>query len=132
MMISPFSSIGCDIEEIDRFLLDREKDAAFLERIFTRDELEYCFSYQNPAPHLAARFCAKEAVVKALCSVGNKPVEYRRIEVINLPSGVPVVSIHPEDSSGEVGYTIQVSLSHCRTTAMAVAVILRNEIRYQE
>lgn len=120
------TAIGCDIEEIDRFCLDREEDARFLTRIFTQSELEYCYSFQHPAPHLAVRFCAKEAVVKALCSIGMKPLEYRCIEIRNHATGVPFVTIRDLESCERwADYCIKISLSHSKTTAMAVAIITR-------
>ncbi|MFH0966485.1 MAG: holo-ACP synthase [Methanobacteriota archaeon] len=118
------TGIGCDIEDIDRFSLDRTKDTRFLKRVFTESELDYCFSFQHPASHLAARFCAKEAIVKALCSFGRDPVNYAQIEIGNHPSGVPFATIQPKtESNADQGYEIQLSLSHCKTTAMAVAII---------
>ena len=126
MISSPETGVGCDIEEIERFSLDRIKDARFLERVFTHTELDYCFSFQYPAPHLAARFCGKEAVVKALCSIGRGPIDYKRIEIVNQPSGVPFVTIWPDEESNiDTGHEIRLSLSHCKTTAMAIAIIVR-------
>jgi len=120
------TGIGCDVEEIDRFSLDRSCDAAYLQRIFTSTELEYCYSFHHPAPHLAARFCAKEAVVKALSSVGGDPVDYRNIEIEKKPSGVPYVTIHSEDTINPGNrYDICLSISHCNTTAMAVVLITK-------
>ena len=54
-------AIGVDIEDIERF---KGKSDAFLDRVFTPLELEYCNKFNHPESHLAARFCAKEAVVK--------------------------------------------------------------------
>ena len=56
-------AIGVDIEDIERF---KGKSEEFLHRVFTDLELEYCLKFSKPESHLAARFCAKEAVVKAL------------------------------------------------------------------
>jgi holo-[acyl-carrier protein] synthase len=125
-IIQHTTGIGCDIEEIERFCLDRNSDAAFLQRIFTSPEIEYCYSFQHPAPHLAARFCAREAVVKALSSVGDDQVDYRNIEINKYPSGVPYVTIHPEEPTNPgKKYDICLTISHCNTTAMAVVLITR-------
>ncbi|MDD1727965.1 MAG: hypothetical protein LUQ50_02710 [Methanospirillum sp.] len=51
-MSSQTTGIGCDVEEIDRFCLDRDNDAAFLQRVLTSSELEYCYSFHHPAPIL--------------------------------------------------------------------------------
>ena len=53
-----------------------ENDFHFLNKIYTENELDYCFSNAQPARHLAARFCAKEAVVKALSNILNKNLSY--------------------------------------------------------
>ena len=115
--------IGCDIEETGRFRLDRTKDAKFLSRFFTTAELDYCFSFRDPAPHLAARYCAKEAVEKALSASGEKPVDYGDIEIGNHSSGAPFITILAKKKRLNKKYTIQVSMSHCRTTAMATAIV---------
>ena len=58
-------AIGVDIESISRFKnLKRDKSRHFLEKIFTQNELNYCFSKKVPSPHLAVRFAAKEAAEK--------------------------------------------------------------------
>lgn len=114
--------IGCDIEEINRFYLDKTTDEKFLNRIFTPAELDYCYSFQNPAPHLACRFCAKEAVVKALCSIGQKSPLYQCIEIGNYPDGVPFVTIlGSSDNRRNKRFFINICLSHSETMAMAVA-----------
>ena len=68
--------IGTDIESVDRFKkLDRSEHRIFLERVFTREEIDYSYSKDSPAAHLAARFAAKEAAVKALSTFTKKPME---------------------------------------------------------
>ncbi len=126
MNLLPRIGLGCDIEEIERFFLDPVQDIAFLRRVFTPAEIEYCYTFQSPAPHLAARFCAKEAVIKALGSLGEEPVPYHLIEISRLSSGAPVVTIHAETLIEQTRYShyhFQTSLSHSRTTAMAVVLI---------
>ena len=57
--------LGVDIEDIDRFRkLDLYEDKGFFSKIYTGDEISYCFSKDSPAQHLAVRFAGKEAVVK--------------------------------------------------------------------
>lgn len=115
--------IGCDVEEIERFNLNQDTDKAFLNRIFTPLEQTYCFSFSSPAPHLAGKFCAKEAVVKALYQASMKIPEYHHIEIQNGPSGVPFVS--DSDKIEDLGKTfiIHISISHCASCAMAVAIV---------
>ena len=111
-------SIGTDIEQISRFQ-DKplEKDAHFLNRIFTPSELEYCFSHGIPAQHLCARFCAKEAIVKALSDFEIKDVFYGDIEISNLQSGKPCAKIQKYPD-----VKIKLSLSHTKDTAICVAI----------
>ena len=86
--------IGADIESITRFKrLDRKKDAVFLGKIFSKRELDYCFSKQKPYLHLAARFSGKEAVIKAINSLRKKAPSLNKIEILNNPSGLPQVSL---------------------------------------
>lgn len=111
--------IGTDIESVDRFVqLDRSSHRAFLERIFTQDELNYCFSKKFPAPHLAARFCGKEAVIKALSEVGIKElIPHHAIEIVREESGVPRIKVDKD-----LSLTIHVSLSHSKDRAIAFAI----------
>ena len=113
-------SIGVDIEDISRFRgLTREKDKRFLSRIFTDKELDYCFSRANTEQHLAGRFTAKEAVIKALNALGKEKLNYREIEVLNDESGTPVISILKE---GFRNIQASLSLSHTKKTAIAFTI----------
>jgi len=114
--------IGTDIESIDRFAeVDCTKDSAFLNKVFTSRELEYCFSRGTAAPHLAARYAGKEAVVKALTSVGKANLEYKEIEILNNENGVPAVRI---SDTGFHDLQVYLSLSHCADKAIAFAVVM--------
>ena len=108
------TAVGCDVEEISRF--ENKKDA-FLKRIYTPAELDYCLSKKFPAKHLAVRYCAKEAVVKALFSLGIKNVFYADIDVVRAENGVPSIKLL---KNIETNIDFSVSLSHSKTTAMAV------------
>lgn len=116
--------VGVDVEDIGRFAgLRRVKDAAFLRKIFTVRELDYCFSKKDPAPHLAARFSAKEALVKALHGLGVSRISLAEIEIVNGRGSVPRVVLKRDVKALE-GYRIEVSLSHSATVAIAFALIL--------
>lgn len=113
--------VGVDIEDVERFSkLRRIRDKLFLQKIFTARELDYCFSKNNPAPHLAARFCAKEAVVKALNSLGKSNMPYSGIEIMKLSRGVPYVRFLRENN----GLRVEISLSHTKNIALALALAL--------
>lgn len=112
-------NIGVDIENIDRFkTLNLTKDTNFLKKVFTKKELEYCFSKTNPAQHLAARFAGKEAVIKAL-KTHNKPIRYNEIEIINRKK-VPLVRI-----KNTKNIKAKISLSHCKEKAIAFAIAMK-------
>lgn len=108
--------IGVDIEDISRF---KDKEQAFYERIFTKLELDYCFSKKNPAPHLAARFCAKEAVFKALSSAGINNIVITQIEIYNDKNLCPRVRFLNSDLRCKV----DLSLSHEKEKAIAFAML---------
>ncbi len=85
--------IGNDIIGIDRIraVLIRYPER-FLNRIFTLDEQKYCLKYRDPAPRLAGRFAAKEAIVKALGTGFSQGLSWLDIEIHNDLTGKPVVS----------------------------------------
>ncbi len=106
-------AIGVDIEDIERF---KGKSEDFLNRVFTDVELEYCLKYSKPESHLAARFCAKEAVVKALTALNIENISYKDIEVFHNEKHCPQIRIlKPIDKK----IIFQLSLSHDRTKAIA-------------
>lgn len=75
--------IGTDIEEVQRFEnMSEPSFTAFLKRNFTKNELDYCLSKDAPAPHLAARYAGKEAVIKALFSLDITHIFYPTIEIV--------------------------------------------------
>ena len=116
-------AIGTDIEEINRFEnRTLENDKNFLDKIFTAKELEYSFKTGIPAQHLCARFCAKEAIVKALSNFKIKDVFYSDIEILRHEDGAPYTKIQKYPD-----LDIQISLSHCKTYATAVAFIIYND-----
>ncbi len=117
-------SIGTDIEEIERFNnKSKDTDKNFLNRIFTQKELDYCYSKKVYAPSLCARFCAKEAVVKALSALNIHDVFYGDIEILNNDCGMPFASI-----SKYPDIKVKISLSHSKKYAQAVAIICLEKI----
>ncbi len=111
-------AVGIDIEDINRFeKYSVDRNNRFLTKIFTKSEIDYCFSYKAPAKHLAARYCAKEACVKALTKLGIKDVYYNEIEVYRDTFGG--VSIRILNNKKYTKIMLQVSLSHSKDTAAA-------------
>jgi len=114
--------VGLDLLEIDRLERALARRPRLEARLFTPDERAYAAASGRPAQHLAARFCAKEAVSKAL---GMDVLRPREIEVVRGPAGEPLVALHGEAAAraGALGVSVHLSLTHTGTTAAAVAVL---------
>jgi holo-[acyl-carrier protein] synthase len=119
---------GIDIVSIPRFSkVWKRWGSRFLERIFTEQEIEYCLSKPYPEEHLAARFAAKESVLKALSQAKtNYAIVWRCIEIIKESSGKP--NIRLKDKRDLLGFRmgkdiIHLSISHCKEYAVAGAVL---------
>ena len=123
--------IGVDIIELERIgKAWNHYGEAFLKRFLTSGEIDYCLKKRDPVPSIAGRFAAKEALVKAMGTGISGPVHWKSFEVINDSLGKPVVHIH-----GMVAGSVrsaQVSISHDRHSAVAMAMVVRKEtgIRY--
>jgi holo-[acyl-carrier protein] synthase len=120
------AGVGTDIVAVRRIAaLMRARGTVFLERWFTTPEIDYCASKAVPSRHFAARFAAKEAVVKALPMTWDGPLPWRSIEIVNDPRGVPTVRLSGAFllAAMRAGVAeVQVSLSHCDEYATAVAL----------
>jgi holo-[acyl-carrier protein] synthase len=115
--------VGLDLLEIARLERALERRPRLAERLFTDGERAYAAGRARPGQHLAARFCAKEAVAKALALTGWS---FRDIEVVSDAEGAPGVILHGDAAAraGELGVTqVRVSLTHTRTDAGAVAIL---------
>jgi holo-[acyl-carrier protein] synthase len=125
--VAVIGGLGTDIVAVTRIAtLMRARGAVFLERWFTAREIGYCSRKAAPARHFAARFAAKEAVVKALPLAWDGPLPWRSIEIINDPRGVPSASLSGAilDAASKAGVgDIMVSLSHCDEYATAIALV---------
>jgi holo-[acyl-carrier protein] synthase len=118
--------VGVDLCEVDRMRRTLARTPGFAGRVFTQAEQDYCRRARDPAERFAARFAAKEAVLKAL-SAGLGACPFRDIEVVRARSGAPAVVLHGAAAGlaaerGVAGW--RVSLTHTRTTAEAVAIAL--------
>lgn len=124
--------IGIDVVEVDRIEAAIEKQGqAFLDRLFTEREKEYCAKQKRPGMHYAARFAAKEAVSKALGTGIGGSASWLEIEVLRSESGAPTIFFHGKAAdfiAAEGVGSVQVSLSHARDYAAANAVAIRHEV----
>ena len=116
--------IGCDIIEIER-IARAIKSESFIRRVFTAEEAAYCQRRgQQAAASFAARFAAKEAVLKAL-GTGLREGSLQEIAVDNDGLGKPLVQLsgHFAMLSRQLGVkNIQISLSHSRDFAVAYVI----------
>ena len=113
--------IGIDLLEIDRLEAALERRPRLAARLFTEGELSYAAAKARPGEHLAARFCAKEAVAKALALEGWA---FRDVEVVST-SGAPAVRLTgaAAERARELGGAPRISLTHTERTAGAVAIL---------
>ena len=113
-------SVGVDLLEIDRLERALARRPRLAERLFTEGERAYAAGRARPGQHLAARFCAKEAVAKAL---GLAAWSFRDIEVLG-GDAPPQVRLHgaAAQRAAELGVEVQISLTHTRRDAAAVAM----------
>ena len=125
-MTGRVGGIGLDLLEIVRLERALQRHPGLARRVFSEGELAYASARARPARHLAARFCAKEAVGKAL---GMAAWEFSDIEVVSPPGGgAPAVALHGAVArrAAELGATVRISLTHTNGQAGAVAIIERD------
>lgn len=120
--------VGVDIVDISRIEEAVQTFESFLERVYTQEEINYCYKRIKPHPSLAARFAAKEAMIKAIPT--DEPIPLKDIEVVVSESGRP--SIRPgkalKDELERSGITnIHLSLSHEKTFAIAYCVVEKTD-----
>ena len=115
------AGIGIDLLEIGRLERALERRPRLAERLFTAGELAQARSRRRPGRHLAARFAAKEAAVKAL---GGGTLAPREIEVTGGGRKAPQLRLHGRAAAvaGARGVELQVSLTHSQELAAAAVV----------
>ena len=115
-----------DLCEIDRMRAALDRTPSLRPRLFTDDEQTYCDRRSDPTERYAARFAAKEAVMKAM-GVGVGACKWREIEVATADSGAPSVLLHGgarrlADERG-IGQW-RLTMTHTSSVAEAIAVAL--------
>jgi len=91
----PIRGIGVDVVKVERLVRALERFGERMERrLFTAGELAYCRTFQDPLPHLAARFAAKEAASKALGTGMSQGVAWKDFEVIQPGGRQPRLELH--------------------------------------
>lgn len=118
--------LGNDILEIQRIREAIEQHGEkFLQRLFTSREQEYCLKHADAIPHFAARFSAKEAIVKALGSGFGQDASWLDIEILNDPLGKPEVFFSDKIKSRFNQPQVLLSISHCNELVSTVAVRIK-------
>jgi holo-[acyl-carrier protein] synthase len=113
--------VGLDLLEIDRLERALQRRPRLAQRLFTAAEREHASRWARPARHLAARFCAKEAVAKAL---RLSAWSFQEIEIVATGRGPEVrVTGSVADRVRQLGVRVHVSLTHGREIAAAVAAL---------
>jgi holo-[acyl-carrier protein] synthase len=119
---SVVGGVGIDLLDVDRLEQALRRRPGLARRLFTDGERAYAEGKARPAMHLAARFCAKEAVAKALELRVWGPQD---VEVVGGGDGPPSVRLsgHAAARAQELGVAVRISLTHTRATAGAVAML---------
>jgi holo-[acyl-carrier protein] synthase len=114
--------IGIDMLEIDRLERALQRRPRLAERLFTPGERAYAANKARPGQHLAARFCAKEAVAKAL---GLEAWAFQDVELV-ATGAAPEVRLGGAAAARaeQLGREVAVSLTHTETTAGAAAILI--------
>ncbi|KAJ2162100.1 fatty acid synthase alpha subunit Lsd1 [Coemansia sp. RSA 552] len=130
-LAAPGSGIGVDIEFIEDINIENDW---YIDRNFTQREQAYCRSQPNPHASFAGRWCAKEAVIKAVSSLNlarakvwtqGAAAPLIGIEIVIAESGAPEVIFHDDarDASEKAGVShVRVSISHIDAFAIATAI----------
>jgi holo-[acyl-carrier protein] synthase len=116
------SGVGIDLLDIERLERALARRPRLAERLFTDAERDYAAARARPVMHLAARFCAKEAVAKALGLTGWS---FRDVEVL-ATAAAPEIRLtgSAAQRARELGVTARVSLTHTDAMAAAAAVLV--------
>lgn len=114
--------IGVDIQRIER-IKKSLANSAFVERVFTEAEREYCKSRAVPEQSYAGIFCAKEAAVKAV-KQGFGAISPRDVEVLHSDNGAPRLRFYGNAVPFFAGCDVDVSISHDGEYAVAVVQVL--------
>jgi len=119
--------VGIDIIEVARIAASYERfGERFVNRILLPDEIAYCQSHKQPAPFLAARFAAKEAISKAFGTGIGAQLGWQDMEIRRKESGEPYVVLHGKGEElfkSRKAKRLLVSLSHTQNYAAVTAVL---------
>jgi holo-[acyl-carrier protein] synthase len=119
--------VGIDAVDVERFRTVIDRRRALAERVFTAAERAEAAARHDPVPGLAARFAAKEAVMKSL-SVGLGAFDFADVEVVRGAGGAPALTLTGRAAALAEDRAVagwHISLTHTATVAVAIAVAYR-------
>ena len=118
---------GIDIIEVARIAASFEKfGERFLNRVLLPDEIAYCLLHKNPAPFLAVRFAAKEAISKAFGTGIGARLGWHDLEIRRKETGEPYLVMHGKGAellAARGGKKVHLSLTHTEIYAAATAIL---------
>ena len=118
---------GIDLIEVARIASSFERfGERFVNRVLLPDEIAYCLSHKNPAPFLAARFAAKEAISKAFGTGIGAQLGWQDMEIRRKESGEPFVVLHGKGMelfAARGAQRLLISLTHTENYAAATAIL---------
>lgn len=119
--------LGTDIVEVARIQASHAKlGDAFLQRILLPGEITYCLSFKSPAPYVAVRFAAKEAISKAFGTGIGASLSWHDMEIGREENGRPLVILHGGGKilfAARAARQLLISLSHTEHYATATAIL---------
>ena len=116
--------VGIDIIEVSRIKESVESHSeTFLKRVFTPKEITYFLKYTIPYTHIAGHFAAKEAISKALGVGIGASLQWKDIIISHNEHGAPLVNFSPNIVKTFNITATNVSISHCKEYATAIAII---------
>lgn len=126
--------LGVDIVEVDRMRSILARTPSFTERVFSEEERAYADAHSDPAKHYAARFAAKEAVLKSLGTGFSDGIGLRDVEVVNNAKGRPIVRLYgraAEIASAMDVYDLPLSLTHSTNDAIACVIAITKDSKVE-
>ncbi|MEI7533360.1 MAG: holo-ACP synthase [Verrucomicrobiae bacterium] len=118
---------GIDLIEVARIASSYDQfGERFVKRVLLPDEITYCLSHKNPAPFLAARFAAKEAISKAFGTGIGAQLGWQDMEIRRKESGEPFVVLHGKGAelfAARGARQLHISLTHTEDCAAATAIL---------
>lgn len=116
--------VGIDIIEVERIRKAYHKlGARFVNGVYTEREIEFCMKHKDPSERLAARWAAKEAVLKALGTGYSRGVKWTEVEIIDNELSRPTIKVSGRVAEFMGEMKAHISISHLKEYATAIAVI---------